>query len=465
MLKAIFDDHYESFPTWREAGLSDLVCVHVDAHLDVMRSGFTEAALASIKEARSRAELEPFRGNPKLAWGGFHCGNYLYPALKDGTVAELIWVLPPAVVEGETFLDGVRQLVQDWVDLDFEDYLQLNSVEGRVEGRLEGCPFTICTSETFPKLSPSQRQRLALDIDVDYFVDLKTDRTWQTPQQLHAHLGELEPKVLTVAYSVDGGYTPLSQRYLGEVTLEVFSGDPTVWKEPVEVLKDPAQDNPEELESMLEGAPEFLKPALLFRLNRLDEAADLDENYRENPLNLAQRRILQKRLDEALTCLGECPPSPERSFTQATLAIQAGRPQLLSESIVELETSGAVTEGELPKLIEMKVAALLDLGKAREALEVIKSNRKRVPDTSVSQVQAFQALKSLGDRKKAARSIRKALKLASGRVSSLGLLVEAAKLYDEMGQTALAKATRRELKSLDVTGRYIITTMLDEAKL
>ena len=86
MIDALFDDHYQALPTWREAGLDGLTCVHVDAHLDVSTDGFTERSLAGIAKARTREELAAFRGNPRLPWGGLHCGNYLYPALLDGTV-------------------------------------------------------------------------------------------------------------------------------------------------------------------------------------------------------------------------------------------------------------------------------------------------------------------------------------------------------------------------------------------
>ena len=117
MISAMFDDHYESFCTWREAGLKGLTCVHVDAHLDVMSVGFNKESLEGIAQSKTREELERFRGNPRLPWGGFHCGNYLFPALKDGTVKELIWVLPAHIIGGETFVDGVRQEVQNWLDL------------------------------------------------------------------------------------------------------------------------------------------------------------------------------------------------------------------------------------------------------------------------------------------------------------------------------------------------------------
>ena len=59
----------------------------------------------------------------------------------------------------------------------------------------------------------------------------------------------------------------------------------------------------------------------------------------------------------------------------------------------------------------------------------------------------------------------KALKLAEGRVSSLQMMLDAARLYDQLGQQALAGSVRRELKDADVTGRYAIKTILDASKL
>ena len=45
------------------------------------------------------------------------------------------------------------------------------------------------------------------------------------------------------------------------------------------------------------------------------------------------------------------------------------------------------------------------------------------------------------------------------------MMLATARLYDELGQQAMASSLRRELKEADVTGRYAIQTMLDASKL
>ena len=168
MVSALFDDHYEAFPLWREAGLSGLTCLHVDAHLDVMADGFTPQMVKRIATTQTRAGLEEFRNHDELPWGGFHCGNYLYPALLDGTVTTLIWMLPRDIIKGNSFLDGTRQELQNWVDMTFDEYSSLRCEEGRVEGTLLGRRLIVCTSDSMPELSglreskfgPRYRRRL-----------------------------------------------------------------------------------------------------------------------------------------------------------------------------------------------------------------------------------------------------------------------------------------------------------------
>ena len=465
MISAMFDDHYESFCTWREAGLQGLTCVHIDAHLDVMSVGFNKESLEGIAQSKTREELERFRGNPRLPWGGFHCGNYLFPALKDGTIKELIWVLPAHIIGGETFVDGVRQEVQNWLDLRLAEYGGLVSEEGAVVGTLEGCRFVVCTADKLPKLS--EDARVALDIDVDYFIRNTDDAIWQTPHQLYEALGPLNPVAVTVAYSVDGGYTPLKERFLGRVTLDVFSGDPEAWKSETERLLELDRKSDEEgWESFLEEAPEWLKPSLLLRLGRVEEAVALDPEYTPRFQNAVARKLVKKEHEAGLELMEDLDEETAESlYLRTYLSLGDNDALEAKRSLTKLLEEHELRELERSRVLILKANACLELGEGNAALKLVDEARKIEPESAELHFLRANCLKQFGDLKKAAKAMRKALKLAKGRVSSLQMMLDAARLYDQLGQQALAGSVRRELKDADVTGRYAIKTILDASKL
>lgn len=470
MVKALFDDHYEAFPTWREAGLSGLTCVHVDAHLDVMAEGFTKESLDGIARATTREELEVYRGNPRLPWGGFHCGNYLYPALKDGTVRELIWVVPPHLLAGETVVDGARQETQNWLDLRLDEYASLKGKDGAIVGVLEGVKFTICTAENLPKLSAEQLERLVLDIDIDYFIRNSDDTIWQTPHQLYETLNLPEPVALTVAYSVDGGYTPTKDRFLGRVTLDLFGGNDGAWRQETERLIEidslEKSAQVEALTSFLEEAPDWLRPAVLLRLGRADEAAQEDPEYAVRFENIVARHLIKKEYDKGIELMAQSDEdSTESHYLRGYLSIGGGDPLNAKRSFTKLLDNGELAPLERSRILVLKANTCLDLGEARLGLKLADEALKIEPESAEIHYLRSDALKMLGDLQKAARALRKALRFSEGRVSWLDYALSGTRLYDELGQAALARALRRELKDRDVTGRYAIQTVLDESKL
>lgn len=472
MISAIFDDHYEAFPIWREAGLTGLTCIHVDAHLDVMSTGFNPASLELIAKAKTAQELAQSRGNPRLPWGGFHCGNYLYPALMENMIETLIWVVPPHVIEGETFVDGVRQETQKWLDLEFAEYSSLRSQDGAVVGTLRGRKYIVCTAENLPELSQEQKENLVLDIDVDYFIRLSDDKIWQTPQQLFELLGGLKPKALTIAYSVDGGYTPIKDRYLGEIVRDIVTtGDKGKWQAEVEEIfrLDELKDDEEKtaaLESLISKSPEWLHPALLTRMGREEQAIELNPDYRVKFANVVARHMMKNQHQAGLELLGDVEEeNTEVYYLRYYLHAQAGDAVSARQNLSKLLEEPTLLDVERSKVLSLKASTCLELKEARNALKLIKEAMKYEPESSDYYYIQAQAYRAQGDGKKAAKSMRKALRLAKGMVSSLEMMVEAAQIYDSLGQAALARSTRKELEAIDVTGRCAIQALLDEAKL
>lgn len=197
MTPYLFECHDEALHRWRAAGVRNLTLVHVDAHHD-------------------------------LSWlddeWHLHIGNYVCQALKDGICRAVWWVVPDGTLRSpRARSEVVRQLRQLR-----REYPGRN---GRVRGQamsatLLGCEMRVCEWHDLPQL----RGPLLLDIDTDYLVTgYETFHTgfpgaspWILPQALAARLAPLLPQAAktTIAYSVEGGYTPLAWKFLADELAE-----------------------------------------------------------------------------------------------------------------------------------------------------------------------------------------------------------------------------------------------------
>lgn len=404
------DDHFEALSLWKDVGLRNFTCVHVDAHLDVQDAGLS---MAMVEQIAQGASLADFRGNPRLPWGGLHCGNYLYPALRAGWIEHLVWVFPPHLVRGPSLLDWLRAELLQWVDLSLEEYSALRtSAPGRVEGQLAGQRFTACTADAMPVLSGA----VALDIDIDYFVTLD-DELWQSPQVLQDLLGELSPTALTVATSIEGGYTPDHRAGLGPECLQRFGGQPQEWTAPV------------------------------------SQAVDH-----------ASRCMHRKDYQQGLQCLLPAQAEdPVRLYLEATLQLKLKNLPGALQALERLARAD-LTSAERAQIGYMAAGIELLRQRPRPAQKHIELALSLVPPRGDFFFRSALTLKKQGQYRQAARQLRHALTHSEGKVSSLEVQLELARTYAEMGQQGLAQATHRQLQAMDVTGLYAIESLLEEAR-
>lgn len=461
--RGLFDDHSEALALWKEAGLTGLTCLHVDAHLDVMADGFDGDTLRGLERATSASEVARYRGQAELPWGGLHCGNFLYPALLDGTVTTLIWVLPPALLQpapGGILMAALKEL-RTWVDPTFAEYTSFREIDGRVEGDLLGRRLVICRWDRLP---PLDGERLALDIDIDYFVRLGDDLMWQTPHQLRDALDGLKPVALTVATSCQGGYTPLSQRYLGALCLELFSGPADLWRGLMaEISRLEEAGGGEALwEGLLDRLPAAWRASFLSRLGRHDEAAALDPEHKRDPLNQAARLLQQRRRAEALALLdGLSQPEASRLVLAASVDPAAGSEQ--SARWEEFLSRDDLSAPEQVRLWTALATHCLESGQARRAATWLKQATALRPELADGHRRLAQALLASGQPGPAGRALRKALELTRGRLSSLPVLLDSWRLHQYQGQEALARAAFHELKRCDVTGEFAGIAQLERS--
>lgn len=468
----VVEDHCQAYGFWKELGIRGATCIHVDAHLDVMDRGFSPEVLAAVAQSRGRSDLEELSPPPYLPWGGIHCGNYLYPALREGIVDHLIWVVPQPMVKDVPLLDFARDELLNWVEMKLPEFQSLHSTERRVEGTLGGVKFTLCTSSNLPPLQAGSP--LLLDIDIDYFQDIN-DEIWQSPGELKAELNLTRHDVLTVAVSVDGGYTALENRYLAEVTQRIFLGENAAeWETNTQALlaadrerlHDPtAYDRVNETsDSAWWCATLALKRGLAQGQTPLQAsraAQEFDSRFTASKFNEALVEARHERLENALNLLNE---DEEQLFMRAILALKGGAPERSQHewerflSLVELGPA-------------QKAHALFMLGQAYIQLERAEDAARALTEAVDLEPCHFQYLLFLGlaqqltgDLKKASKTWRKALADHPDSVACVELHLELARLYRDLDRAALAEAEIQRLRRKDSTGAFRLTIEMEQLR-
>lgn len=466
----LMEDHCQAFGLWKQLGVKGATCIHVDAHLDVMDRGFTPQVLARVAECKSVDGLVDCMSPSYLPWGGIHCGNYLYPALREGIVEHLIWVVPKVMIAKTPLLEFTRDELPSWVELTLEELNSLRLDGPRVEGMIAGRRFTLCTSDRLPRLGDGP---LLLDIDVDYFQDSQ-DRIWQTPGQLKSELQLERVDVLTVAFSVDGGYTSLEHRYLGDVVEKTFLEPEPDWEARIqEVLAADLQrgEHPDAYAEVgREDDPDWFRAALLLkdglaRSQPLKEAAkaaqSIDARYRVIDMNEALVHLRHGRHDLSLELLDQ---TPENNFVRAVVTFQCGRFEVSAESWTTFLETTELTPGERAYALFIRGQCRLQLGELSKALADLQEAVKLEPDSYQYSLFHGLILQLDEDHKSAAKVWRKALTKHGDRAASLGLHLELSRLYRQMGKTALANAELARVTQKDSTGQYKMVIQLEHLR-
>ena len=187
------ENHDQAYYVWRDAGVKHRVLVHIDAHHDMW--WIKDQATITI-------------------------ANFICPALKQDLVREVIWVVPDATFESATSRESVRKQLREIL----QNYPASSRTpvveEHRITATVLGKKLSICALRWLPAPGES----VLLDIDVDYLViprvcsesDRHDSLPWRWPNELLGQLRGISSDLVTVVYSVEGGYTPLRWKYLGD---------------------------------------------------------------------------------------------------------------------------------------------------------------------------------------------------------------------------------------------------------
>ena len=416
----LMEDHREAYFSWKERALTGGTCVHVDAHLDVC-----DRRVPGYSGVR-----------PEI-----NCGNYLLFALNEDIVSKLVWVVPPHLKGELSLLDWAREELQAWVHLTVSEYNSLETQNRYVRGTLLGKPFIICESTNLPPLEGP----VFLDIDADYYLTLD-DSVWQSPLELKSDLKNLRPTVITIAYSVQGGFTPLHRRYLGDLTVAAYQD----YEQAERYENYLSQDDPPPPESPVWlRASHYLRDGLQLESARYRQAVDLDRNFRADLVDLAWWRLSRKAYVEAQRWIDQLEPGLEREYLSGLSCLyqksfsQANRhfKDLLNHQELEISTRR--------HLLELRARALLGVEdfETTEAVcqEALKLNRRD------GDLWSLLAAAQHGARRleSAARSYRKAISCFKDKLEGLSAMLDLARTYLDMGQREPALTQCRRVSKGD----------------
>ena len=193
----VIENHDEAFHIWRRSGQKGRILVHVDAHHDMW--WIPDEAPITI-------------------------ANFICPAIKNDMVREVIWVVPDATWASSDNREALLRHLRKIVRLASGSTRAASVGRWQITTHVGGTPLRVCPLRFLPEIE----EDVLLDIDVDFLMiprvtygktrDLEHPLPWCWPDAVVSKLRarRIHSNLVTIAFSVEGGYTPLKWKYLGQ---------------------------------------------------------------------------------------------------------------------------------------------------------------------------------------------------------------------------------------------------------
>lgn len=233
----LMEDHDEALRVWQRENFSNRTLLHIDAHIDfdwIPEKSFSELLdVASLQELKSLTDQEILWNFTNRREESFvHIGNYICLALREGILRTFYWVTPEPP-KGVSWEKEMHRLFREFQRNHPDAFTDISVEEKRACARLYGFPLFVCTLQHLPPIE----EEVLLDIDTDFLIsgflekeekDPYSKKPWIFPEELVTSLRSkgIRSDCVTIAYSVEGGFTPLRYKYLGD-TLAQFIRKPS----------------------------------------------------------------------------------------------------------------------------------------------------------------------------------------------------------------------------------------------
>ncbi len=227
----MMENHDSAYDIWKAMGVQNRTLVHFDGHLDF--NWIAERSPQELLSAGSSEKLDRLL-NLVTQWNLdgkplrdlVNIGNFIYAAIKEGMVREFWWVIP----DGFWTTPGKRRALQEGLEAMIgrrpREAGTVHVSETSMTLSVLGCPLTVCTIEHLPQFT----KPVLLDIDVDYLVthgfgeeppyfEPEPRGPWLSPSEWIERLRKIRipTDLVTIVYSVEGGFTPLRYKYFGDL--------------------------------------------------------------------------------------------------------------------------------------------------------------------------------------------------------------------------------------------------------
>lgn len=235
----LIENHDQAYYFWKKLGISNKPLIHFDAHID-FNFHPVKPLRQTLEEAKSKQDLLR-QLSQNLAYKQLNIkedsltniGNYIYPAMRDGIVSDFYWVIPGKRQEFKSSLKNLRHILKSFFYQDPFKTGRIAKENSMLKAEIYGRNFIITTLDGLP----ANITDAIVDIDCDFFTTETIRRTkaaqdidrkfpWVWPEAFVDRLKnkKLRPSCITIAYSVNGGFTPLIYKFLGDETALFFNG-------------------------------------------------------------------------------------------------------------------------------------------------------------------------------------------------------------------------------------------------
>jgi hypothetical protein len=217
----IVEDHSEVLGHWVKKGIRNAILINIDTHDDIRR--ISSGKIDGLKKLYDQKDIKAISESDSLSDKGLYdIGNFIYAAGKLGMIKEVYWIIPFSHFSQSDIKNRVKKLLKSYRFSD-DDINTFEIKEGCLRGEIDGIPLNICGIEALPQLN----NPAILSIDMDFFPYLSVEyrvNKLEAIKMLFESLSKKDYKVMdaVVAYSVNGGYTTVLHRWLGDVILEVL---------------------------------------------------------------------------------------------------------------------------------------------------------------------------------------------------------------------------------------------------
>jgi tetratricopeptide (TPR) repeat protein len=202
--------------------IKECTLYHFDAHIDV---AFIENKI--IDEITKINNFEDLGSYEEEVWykntgkKGYHCGNFLYLAIKMNIISRFIWIMPNGDLRG---CHGIfRYLVTKLGGINETEFLNIKYSKDEISAVLYGIEFKVITIESLSRSVIYENN--VIDIDIDYLFNLSNKINWISPKVFISSIKDALKKsdIVFICKSIISGHTPKGYEFFTEYIINLIN--------------------------------------------------------------------------------------------------------------------------------------------------------------------------------------------------------------------------------------------------